>query len=73
MSLILTERLIQRQLNHWNRMRAFLRDKEPNLDLVETGSMEGTVAAGAEGSSGLTITIDDSRFDVPLDTSACFT
>jgi cytidylate kinase len=29
MSLILTERLIQRQLNHWNRMRAYLRDKEP--------------------------------------------
>jgi len=30
MSLILTERLIQRQLNHWNRMRAYLRDKEPS-------------------------------------------
>ncbi len=26
MSLLLTERLIQRQLNHWNRMRAFLHE-----------------------------------------------
>lgn len=29
MSLLLTERLIQRQLNHWNRLRAYLHDHGP--------------------------------------------
>ena len=28
MSLLLTERLIQRQINHWNRMRAYLRQED---------------------------------------------
>lgn len=30
MSLILTEKLIQRQINHWNRFREFLKDEDPS-------------------------------------------
>lgn len=64
MSLIITEKLIQRQINHWNRFREFLRDEDEN-EPVRAGPVI-TVSRSA-GSGGRTLaTALTERLDISL-------